>query len=591
MAVLSGIIRRNGGTAERRNGGTAERRNGGTAERRNGGTAERRAWIPTIAIAALLALALLLAVPPAGAQTTVDYDTDDDRLIEVRNWAQLHAIRYDLNGNGDATDADYIAAFPNRDTNAATRMGCPSGMACQGYELMSDLDFDFNGDGTVNAADFDTDGSGTTDASDADNIYWNSGAGWLPIGNGVSAANRYAARFNGNSHTISNLFGTRSGYPAGAYQGLFGALAGGGRLEYVGIINANFTGNTDIGALVGESRGAVYGAYSAGGQVSGIQRIGGLVGRMLDSASLRASYSTASAAASGGQGGGLVGALHGNGTVTASYAAGAVSGSGQRGGLVGRLHSNTTSTIAIVASYAAGRVSGQGGLIGYAQQGVVNDSYCDTQASGQNNCVGGSSGDFTSTVSGYSTADLKRPTGYTGIYANWNVNVDGVAGPDDPWDFGKRRDYPLLRVDFNRDGTPTWEEFGSQYRYIPPPPSPPPYNPAHDHPEIYTNPRHEMATSCEVRTTGTGDDAKSTSTLTFDLGNYIRPLTLALSLWDGTHFRSLQSQNIAMPELRQDGQTATVEVVTDPAQTRFRLDSEYGLNLVLGYADCHTDDP
>ena len=100
-----------------------------------------------------------------------------------------------------------------------------------------------------------------------------------------------------------------------------------------------------------------------------------------------------------------------------------------------------------------------------------------------------------------------------------------------------------------------------------------------------------MATSCAVQTTGTGDDAVSTSTLTFDLGDYTRPLTLALSLWDGTHFRSLQSQGISMPELRQEGQTATVEVVTDPAQTRFRLDSEYGLNLVLGYADCHTDDP
>ena len=36
---------------------------------------------------------------------------------------------------------------------------------------------------------------------------------------------------------------------------------------------------------------------------------------------------------------------------------------------------------------------------------------------------------------------------------------------------------------------------------------------------------------------------------------------------------------------------ATVEVVTEPAKTRFRLDGPYGLNLVLGYADCHTDDP
>ena len=45
-----------------------------------------------------------------------------------------------------------------------------------------------------------------------------------------------------------------------------------------------------------------------------------------------------------------------------------------------------------------------------------------------------------------------------------------------------------------------------------------------------------------------------------------------------------------MPALQREGQTATAEVVTDPARTRFRLDGQYGLNLVLGYADCHTDD-
>ena len=91
-------------------------------------------------------------------------------------------------------------------------------------------------------------------------------------------------------------------------------------------------------------------------------------------------------------------------------------------------------------------------------------------------------------------------------------------------------------------------------------------------------------------TTGTGDAAVTTATITFDLAEYTRPITLALSLWDRTHFRSLQSLGIAMPSLQRDGQMATVEVATDPARTRFRLDGPYGLNLVLGYADCHTDD-
>ena len=48
---------------------------------------------------------------------SVDYDTDDDGLIEVANLAQLDAIRYDMDGNGIATSSyqgrtKYAAAFP-----------------------------------------------------------------------------------------------------------------------------------------------------------------------------------------------------------------------------------------------------------------------------------------------------------------------------------------------------------------------------------------------------------------------------------------------------------------------------------------------
>ena len=41
-------------------------------------------------------------------------------------------------------------------------------------------------------------------------------------------------------------------------------------------------------------------------------------------------------------------------------------------------------------------------------------------------------------------AELKAPTGYTGIYAGWNVDVDGDSTADDPWDFGADQDYPTL---------------------------------------------------------------------------------------------------------------------------------------------------
>ena len=45
----------------------------------------------------------------------LDYDGDDDNLIEVRDLAQLNALRWDGDGNGAAStgnEASYAAAFP-----------------------------------------------------------------------------------------------------------------------------------------------------------------------------------------------------------------------------------------------------------------------------------------------------------------------------------------------------------------------------------------------------------------------------------------------------------------------------------------------
>ena len=57
----------------------------------------------------------------------VDYDADNDGLIEVDSLAKLNAIRYDLDGDGAVTDNalttsvneadEYAAAFPNAASN------------------------------------------------------------------------------------------------------------------------------------------------------------------------------------------------------------------------------------------------------------------------------------------------------------------------------------------------------------------------------------------------------------------------------------------------------------------------------------------
>ena len=90
-----------------------------------------------------------------GTPQGFNYDSDGDGLIDIKTLAQLHAIRWDLNGDGVVADSDitnYNAAFPNRDTTSNVRMGCPSG-TCTGYELLNNLDFDTDGSGSVTSDD------------------------------------------------------------------------------------------------------------------------------------------------------------------------------------------------------------------------------------------------------------------------------------------------------------------------------------------------------------------------------------------------------------------------------------------------------
>ena len=381
----------------------------------------RRLALPML-IAAVLAAAAAALVGDAAAQTapaapaptatpTTDYDADDDGLIDVRTLAQLHAIRWDKNGDGDpdaAFTANYLAAYPSRDTSSGGRMGCPSG-ACSGYELRANLDFDTDGDGDV-------------DSSDAGSY-----ANWDPLPD-------YASTLKGNGHIISNL--TSSGI---GRRGLFATTKRGFRAEGIGFLNPSVRGQY-VGALAGyiESGGSVVACYVVGGSILGSDPrgseaedsdpyVGGLAG--VNNGAIHSSYSTASARSENNYAatGGLVGA--GSGAIIGSYAAGAVSNTGSPadvGGFIGRYSSQAS--------------------------GLVNN-YFDAATSGQTKGVGALSLGAAGAVPSKTTAQLQAPTGYTGIYANWNANLDGVAGNnDDPWHFGGTSDYPTLKYRMHNPG-------------------------------------------------------------------------------------------------------------------------------------------
>ena len=476
------------------------------------------------ASSAIVVAAGLLApvwVSPAAAQTpTVDYDLDDDGLIEVSSLAHLNAIRWDLDGDGTADvyppakdgytghdpdgAAKHAAAFPD----AAAGMGCPS-TGCIGYELAASLDFDTNGNGEADVGD----------------DYWNGGKGWDPLMGGEAVdssaayirfvdkvgssyagdrpnprARMYTAVFEGNGRTIANLHIDDS---SRQYVGLFGYIGPGAHVRNFGLTashsDSGVRGGSYTGALTGGvERGRVSGVYShldvfgggivgglvgevwrlgsviesyATGDVHGTSYVGGLAG-MLNASGAAASYATGDVTLSDTVGGGLVG-YRPDGHLRATYATGSVHTSKSAvyefsgvqhprvGGLIGWL-THPSKTVWPRANYAVGQVSGpQGSVEGGLTGGCFNSkrpfdegsNYWDVEASGL----------ATSPECGvgYTTAQLQTPTGYTGIYADWNVDVDIAGyfgpfdGPDDPWDFGTSTQYPVLKYCAAKPGIDT----------------------------------------------------------------------------------------------------------------------------------------
>ena len=239
---------------------------------------------------------------------------------------------------------------------------------------------------------------------------------------------------------------------------------------------ANVTGGSEVGGLVGRNQEGHVAFTYAIGTVAGRSRVGGLVGvNVLDNdpSNVMASYFMGDVS---GQetAGGIAGAN--SGSIIATYATGSVSGSAAVGGLVGdnsmpwvdRHDEGGSGTV--IASYAAAAVSGQssvGGLAG-RNPGRLIVNFWDIDASGQSNGVGDGT---VPPNAGKPTAELQSPTGFTGVFNVWNIDLDNAdgdytleTGAGDFWDFGTSQEYPALKADLDGDGAATWQEFGDQGR-------------------------------------------------------------------------------------------------------------------------------
>ena len=440
-----------------------------------------------------------IPAPPAMTATSANLpiDADGDGFVDITSLERLNNIRYnlDLGAAADSTAGTLAddGRYKTSEADEGVQCGTAQGTACMGYELIISLDFtnpNHYESGELNAAwrpNSMANNSGTIlPQTMADNGQNN---GWEPIGT-TSVGNRFNSRFEGNGHTISNLYIRRSGN-----IGLFGSTDSAAVIRSIGVAAVQLYGtgaasDTDtMGALVGGvSSGIVVASYASGAIIGGSanNRIGGLVGESVDdSAVVVASYAAVSIISDGLNGsraGGLVGRIGVSmSSIIASYASGAVNGGNNGDGIAGLTGESNSATAFINAVYATGTVTGGsgldiiGGLIGTGGLVTAIASYVD----------GGAGSGFVGALAGRSVTTTAS-YGFGAIMNAENAGIDGpdprpediamvgsgiagarmltldTAGPEwndadhftlNAWDFGNSTQAPALRyADYDGDG-------------------------------------------------------------------------------------------------------------------------------------------
>ncbi len=254
---------------------------------------------------------------------------------------------------------------------------------------------------------------------------WNSGAGFIPIGESLLP---FKGNYDGGGNEISNLFINR---PSDDNIGFFGVMDS-ATISNIGLVKADVTGSSFTGILAGGANtGSVFKHVYSTGSVHGGADTGGLIGNS-QADSVYQAFSTADVTSGENTNGtgGLIGFL--SGVLTDSYASGSVYGSFWVGGLVGL----SVPSAVVSNSYSTGSVGGSdsdfGGLIGGVFGSTISDSYWNTDLSGQSIAFGDGSGDAT----GLSTAQMIDSTSFLGF----DFSESGAWNMDDSFSF------PYLRA-------------------------------------------------------------------------------------------------------------------------------------------------
>ncbi len=393
---------------------------------------------------------------------SIDVDDDNDGLIEIASRTGLSNIRYNLIGSSYKDGLEAVGDVRGAPTQATALCTTEAdGKYLCGYELVGNIDLG----GEANP--------------------------WLPIGNSGSNSEGFQGFFEGNGHTISNVYirgdtvdrdllglfarldgatvrnlrietvDIRALFPAGSNFGeenCLGALAalalGSTSIHNVVVYDTDNAidvqgANTDndqyIGGLIGyQSGGTILGSYATG-SISGDDgyndSIGGLVGYHINNSSILSSWATGDV--DGGDGsdyvGGLIGLSIGS-KIAASYATGNVNGGpGDEdavGGLVGWKVGGS-----IAASYATGAINGGEGEYdsagGLVSQNDSNSSIIASYATGNINGGSGSNTSVGALVSFQSSnSSITVSYGFGSVVGNTINTTGGNGATDSPWPTG-----------------------------------------------------------------------------------------------------------------------------------------------------------
>ncbi|HKU99926.1 MAG TPA: MBG domain-containing protein, partial [Vineibacter sp.] len=277
-------------------------------------------------------------------------------------------------------------------------------------------------------------------------------SGFNPLGSAVAVG--FSGTFDGQGHVITGLTINR---PTTSQVGLFGYTSD-ATIRRVGLVGGQVTGQDSVGALVGRAYGSTISDTFASTAVSGINRVGGLLGEnngTWGGGDVMRSFATGTVTATGQTVGGFVG-WNSNATISQSYATGTVTNTG--GTVIGGFAGWNAGTIrqayatgaaaggttvggfvglnggALDQVYSTGAVTGTGGLGGLvgARQagGTATAAYWNTETSGRSTSQGGT---------GRTSAAMQTQAGFAGFdWAVWSppdttyrpelFGVSGVVG-------------------------------------------------------------------------------------------------------------------------------------------------------------------